>query len=70
MAFKRYPKPRPLTPEDQAWFEMLIRLQANCDNKPVQLEMKLDTGCTEFGNGFDDSEDELPMETRVVHEPV
>jgi hypothetical protein len=66
--FRSYPRPKPLTPEDQAWFEMLIRLQANTE--PVQLEMKLDTGCTEFGNGFDDESEEMPMETRVIHEPV
>lgn len=68
MAFKRYPPPKPLTPDELAWFESLIRLQANRDNHPVQLEMKLDMGCTEFGNGFDD-EDEMPMETEVIHEP-
>jgi hypothetical protein len=66
MAFKRYPPPKPLTPDELVWFEVLIRLQAK--NEPVQLEMKLDTGCTEFGNGFDD-EDEMPMVAEVIHEP-
>lgn len=57
-ARKSYPKPHPLTTKELLWFEEMIRLQAN--NQPIQLEMKLDTGTTEFGAGFDD-EEELPM---------
>jgi hypothetical protein len=68
MAFKRYSPPKPLTPDELAWFEDVIRLQT--DSQPVQLELKLDTGTTEFGNGFDDESEEMPMETRVIHEPV
>jgi hypothetical protein len=58
--FRSYSKPKPLTPEELAWFEMLIRLQAK--SEPVQLEMKLDVGCTEFSTSFDDDGEELPME--------
>ena len=64
---KTYSKPKPMSAEEQAWFESMIRLQTK--SEPVQLEMKLDLGCTEFGNGFDDSEDELLMVAEVVHEP-
>lgn len=64
MSKRSYPRPKPLTPEELAWFEDVIRLGAR--NASVQLEMKLDTGMTEFGNGFDD---ELPMTVEVVHEP-
>jgi hypothetical protein len=64
--FRSYPRPKPLDAETLAWFENLIRFQTK--SEPVQLEMSLDTGCTEFGNGFDE-EDEMPMATKVVHEP-
>ena len=40
MAYKSYPRPRPLSPEELLWFQTMIRLQANVQDSDKRTKKK------------------------------